>query len=252
MNPLLAPLIINEVFPNPSAGSEWVEILQLGESPINSTDYSNFTISDEGRVIYQFSGDENWLGKLLLIELSGLNNGGDSVVLKNAEGLIIDEMTYSSSQKDMSWLRTDTENPSFILGKPSPLALNITPSPSTKPTLTPTSVPSITPISNPSPIISTDQNQENEQKLKLEQISKPPDKQQETLNNQDISEKYFANYQNFKNLNIKCQNSQHFSNSRLVFLGQRILKTATVNAIIGSSLFIVAAILLSYEQKPNH
>jgi len=250
MSTLATSIIINEVFPNPSIGSEWVEILQIGENPTSSGDYVGFTISDEARVIYQFSGDENWLEKLLLIELSGLNNDGDSVILKNADGLVVDQMTYSNSQKDLSWLRTNIESPLFTLGEPNPLALNIIPQPSTEPTIDPSHTPVPTVVSNQK---SDDkQNQETEQKLELNQTKKTIIEENTMLNEQDILEKYFRNYQNFKNLRIECQNTQHFPNPRLVFLGQRVLKTAVLNAIIGSSLLIIAAILLSYEQSRKH
>jgi hypothetical protein len=257
VNLLIAPLIINEVFPNPSSGSEWVEILCLEENQFSPEEYAHFTISDDKRIIYQFSGDEEWLEKLLVIELSGLNNDDDSVILKNPDGLIVDEMSYGSSQKDLSWLRTDIENPLFILGEPSPLSLNSIPSPSAEPTPNPSHKPTpnpnhaittnITPTSFP--ISSVNNNQE-----KTEQsTSKEKEKLNRIIGKQDILEKYFANYQKFKNLKIECQNSQHFPKSRLVFLGQKILKKAVVNAIIGSSLLILAAILLSYEQKkPKH
>ncbi len=250
MNTLVPTLIINEVFPNPSSGSEWVEILNFGDKQFFPEEYKNFTISDNKRIIYQFSGNENCLDNLLIVELSGLNNDGDSVILKNVEGELIDEMTYTSSQKDLSWLRTDIENSSFVLGEPSPLALNVIPTPINEATVTPSNTPS--PTISPIPTINEAQNQETEKKLELDQTDKITIKQKEILNKQDILEKYFGNYQNFKNLKIDCQNTQDFPKPRLVFLGQRILKTAIVNAIIGSSLLIIAAVLLSYEQNHQH
>jgi hypothetical protein len=251
VNGLISALIINEVFPNPSSGSEWIEILQIEEEAFSPEQYNNFTISDEGRVIYQFDGNESWLEKLLLIEVSGLNNDGDSVILKNTEGLIIDEMSYQTSKKDLSWLRISTENSSFVLGNPSPLALNLIPLPTDEPLATPTPspIPSITPTQTPNPTNNDKQNQDNKES---NETNDDQNKTEDILKHQEIAKKYFSNYQDFKNLTIKCQNTQHFPNSRLVFLGQKILKRAVVNAIIGSSLFLIAALLLSYEQNSRH
>jgi len=157
---LSTTIIINEVLPNPSLGSEWVEIRYLGENTINPNDYLNFTISDEKRVIYSFEGDELWSNNFLVIELTGLNNDKDSVILKNAEEIIVDEMSYSNTEKDLSWSRTNPHESIFVLGEVSPLfenpiaTLTIVPSLIPSPSSTPNPTSSSTPtLDEPSPNI---------------------------------------------------------------------------------------------------
>ena len=267
MNLLTSLLIINEVFPNPSSGSEWVEILYLGENQPVANEYLNFTISDDKRVIYRFQGDEVWSDNLLLVELSGLNNDKDSVILKNVTEIIIDEMSYTSTQKDLSWSRIDPYQSMFILGEASPLAQNPVPIPSIHPTtslkptanpkptahlslaptnnpsLTPTSNPSLTPTNKPSPTATPNTNSQA--------LSSTANKinNNKLLSPQDLSQKYFANYQNYQKLQISYPKNKQFANSRQVFLGQKILKKTIIDAIMGSSLLVIAAILFSYEQR---
>ena len=252
-------LIINEVFPNPETGSEWIEILCLLENQVIANDYTNFSISDEKRIIYTFQGNEVWSNNFLVIEVSGLNNDQDSVILKDAEELIVDQMSYSSSEKNLSWLRIDPDEANFILGEASPLFANhILPSatPSPSPTLTPIPSPSIanpsinsnpniindpTPTANP-----TGTNQNNNYTKNQETDNKEKNQQ---LSQKELAQNYFTNYQNYQNLQITYSQEKQFPQTRLVFLGQKILKPAIIDAIIGSSLLVLAAILLSYENK---
>jgi len=254
VNLLFNPLIINEVFPNPSTGSEWVEILYIGENQPVANDYLNYTISDDKRVIYRFQGDELWFDNLLVIELAGLNNDKDSVILKNAQELIIDEMSYTSTKKDFSWLRIDPNQSLFILGEASPLEPNILPTPSVEPTdipqpsiyPSPTSFVTnslLSPAISPSPTPITNINKQNS----IDTTNALSNNKQ--LLPQDLSQKYFANYQNYHNLQISYSKDRQFRQSRQVFLGQKILKKELIDAIIGSSLLVIAAILLSYEQR---
>lgn len=243
-------LIINEVFPNPETGSEWIEILCLLENQVIANDYTNFSISDEKRIIYTFQGNEVWSNNFLVVEVSGLNNDQDSVILKDAEELIIDQMSYSSSEKNLSWLRIDPDEANFILGEASPLFANhILPSatPSPSPTLTPIPSPSIANpsinsnpniINAPTPITHPTGTNQNNNDTKNQQLSQ-----------KELAQNYFANYQNYQNLQITYSQEKQFPQTRLVFLGQKILKPAIIDAIIGSSLLVLAAILLSYENK---
>jgi hypothetical protein len=265
-------LIINEVFPNPNVGNEWVEIFYLGENTINPNEYLDFTISDEKRIIYRFQGDEVWLDNLLVVEVSGLNNDRDSVILKNSEEIIIDQMTYSTTEKDLSWFRPNPNESFFILGEASPLKENpkLTPTPILSPTPNPnlspnpSSIP--TPTVNPSPqstIVPNLASPTPTIKAKSDQtINSTANKNEtkQTINNinskqithNELSQVYFANYQNYHNLKITYSKEKQFRQTRLVFLGQKILKGAVIDAIIGSSLLVLAAILLSYEKRSKN
>lgn len=261
MSSITSPLIINEVFPNPNSGKEWVEIYYLEEAPINAADYVNFTISDENKIIYSFRGEEIWSDNFLVIEVSGLNNDKDSVILKNAQGIIIDEMSYTSTQKGLSWLRTNSYDSVFVLGEASPLYQNpvitpsATPSPS-NPSPSPLINPTISPSSNTDslPIYSIDEEKDsqinaNAENKSIQTVNKKMGKTSEQVLQKELSQTYFANYQNYHNLQITYSKDKLFPQSRLVFLGQEILKQPIINAIIGSSLLVIAAILLSYEAK---
>lgn len=266
-------LIINEVFPNPSTGSEWIEISYLGENIVDSNDYRNFTISDEKRIIYTFQGDEVWSNNFLVIEVAGLNNDQDSVILKNAEELVIDQMSYTLTEKNLSWLRINPNESVFILGEASPLCANYippSPTPNPNPTVTPmpTSATTATPSSMPSPSITspsinanpniinappptatltnTNQNNNDTNNQEIKTNNREINKQ---LSQEELAQVYFANYQNYHNLQISYTQEKQFPQTRLVFLGQKILKPAIIDAIIGSSLLVLAAILLSYENK---
>ena len=243
-------LIINEIYPNPSTGSEWVEIYQVeNDSAVQAEVYTNYSLNDNYHLIYQFTGEEVWTDQFLVINVSGLNNDGDSVILKDDLTNILDQMTYSSSQKDQSWSRVDPTTNEFLLTPISPLADNLLPNPSASPTTQPDPTPTtnvspqLTPqvSESPTPTINLSTNQQ-----KTEQIKK------NLLIQQFDPIQHLSNYQNLTNLQLKTINSDLEKNqSRLVFLGQKILKKVVLNAIIGSSLLIVAAILFSYEQKES-
>lgn len=266
MNSTPPLLLINEVFPNPNLGSEWIEIYHPENNFPLASDFANFTISDDKRVIYSFSGEESWSQKFLVVEVSGLNNDGDSVILKDAQNKIIDEMTYNTSQKNLSWLRSSLENNNFVLGEASPLEENLIPIPISTVFPSPTPIAStIHPSSSltPTPTPKTTQNKNTltsedtpKQNLSEEtQFSENNSSQKNDHTNQATQElkieKYFSNYQNPNKLKLNCKSNNNFPNPRLVFLGQKILKSAVLNAIIGSCLLFFSAVLLSYEQKPK-
>lgn len=262
MNICATALIINEVFANPLSGSEWVEIFYCGADSLSAADYLNFTISDDKRVIYTFQGDEIWLDNFLVIEVSGLNNDQDSVILKDKNSSIIDQMNYSSTEKGLSWLRANQEETLFILGEPSPNLANpiaypsptITPSPKITPQPTPQATPKPSATANPQPTTTSLDPTSNDTAatnksgvVKSTQSSNTSNSQ--TLLQQELAHQYFANYQKQKNFQINYSKDRQVRQARLVFLGQKILTKAVVDVIIGSSLLIIAAVLLSYEAK---
>lgn len=258
----IAPLIINEVFPNPLTGSEWVEINYLGEYQANILDYINFTISDDKKVLYTFQGNEVWSDNFLVVELLGLNNDQDSVILKDDQANIIDQMSYTNTEKGLSWSRTNSNQAVFELAEATPNHLNINFSLTVSPSPNPTAIASISPTINPQPSANptTSINKHSE----VENNNSPSSttnnilaneknnnqlNEMKLLSQQDLANHYFSNYQN---LQLSYKKDRQFSQSRLVFLGQKILKKPIVDAIIGSSLLIIAAVLLSYDQRSKH
>lgn len=223
-------ILINEVYPNPESGSEWVEFLANGEIDEN-LNLSNYTIFDSYHQIYKFS-DEKFTDQILVVEVSGLNNDQDSVILKDSNGAILDSFGYSETQKGLSWSREpETEN--FILGATSKNLVNpkvipeISLSPTISPTLTLTSTPSPTETTAINPTVSASP------------IMYPLTS---TASQQKKSYKYDLN-------NIKLATEEKpFADrkTRLVFLGKTERKAEILNAIIGSSLIILSSLFLIY------
>lgn len=91
-------LVINEVYPCPKTGEiEWIELYNPTELGI---DLSNFSIEDGTHVPKILIGYTVAPNSYLILNKSinftfGLNNEGDTVILKNI-GLIIDQVTYGS------------------------------------------------------------------------------------------------------------------------------------------------------------
>ncbi len=254
MNICATALIINEVFANPVSGSEWVEIFYCGADQLSAADYLNFTISDDKRVIYTFQGDEIWSDNFLVIEVSGLNNDQDSVILKDSSSNIIDQMNYTATEKGLSWLRANQEETLFILGEPSPNLPNPLAYPS--PTITPnpklTPQPTPKPSATANPQLATSPDPTNNAATTNKSGAVNSAQSSNTVNKisqQELVHQYFANYQKQKTFQINYPKDRQVRQARLVFLGQKILTKAVVDVIIGSSLLIIAAVLLSYEAR---
>ncbi|MCA9385024.1 lamin tail domain-containing protein [Candidatus Dojkabacteria bacterium] len=106
-------LRINEIFANPSNGSEWLELYNYGEEPINT---ENWTIRDKN------SSEKNLTSTIvepysfLVLEDTTLpitlNNGGDQILLTDPSGNIITSVEYPEIDDDISY-SFDTELYSF-------------------------------------------------------------------------------------------------------------------------------------------
>ena len=142
-----AQVIINEVMPAPSAGPEWIELLNTGDQSLSLEGWMVEDQLSSPTVIWQFSSQSLEPGQLILIELSSakLNNAADGVTLKDQSGQVVDQMIYSSSQPDLSWSRSNAQSGQFVLATPTAGYANIAPTP------TPAPSPSPTPLSTPSP-----------------------------------------------------------------------------------------------------
>lgn len=230
-------ILINEVHPNPDSGSEWIELLLITEETDGSFNLTNFTIFDSNRQIYKFD-NEQFINQILVVEVSGLNNDTDSVILKNEFGTAIDSFTYNQSEKGLSWSRENNSN-IFVLTAPSRNIKNphITPTSTLTPTTitltpTPTSTPTISLIpSNPPTNITPQKKNQEFIKNEIKQIFKSYDLAKIKLNIQD------------KEI-IKKE-------SRLVFISKEMEQAWIINAIIGSFLLVLGACFLIYVKIKN-
>lgn len=155
-----AQVVINEI--SPSSDTEWVELYNKGGAPQSLQGFSIF-FGDSPTTTqkYQFCNDDQISGagyKLISLTAHYLNNSGDTVILKNTDG-VVDSTSYgtgkivgvpSSTQSITrqpdggdNWVITDTP---FPLGDVA--SFNC---PTSTPTPTPTSTPTPTPTLSPSP-----------------------------------------------------------------------------------------------------
>lgn len=115
---------INELLPDPSGtdrGQEFVEIVNTGEEVVSIEDW---TITDsQGHIRHTFSGRLQPLGALVLFDEGNhddvpgavssttgylsLNNGGDTITLRDADGDTVDAFTYEHSDTGVSWNREE-------------------------------------------------------------------------------------------------------------------------------------------------
>ena len=153
-----AQLVINEVFPAPASGSEWVELKNMTSNVVS---LGGWVVEDDTSALTpvpSFSTNAIAANGYFVFEVSGrLNNSGDSVKLKNPAAQIIDQMTYTSSISDQSWLRSPDGVGEFILssfvtrGIANPTLQSPAPSPSSSPITSPSPIVSPSPSLFPSP-----------------------------------------------------------------------------------------------------
>lgn len=225
-------IIINEVHPNQESDNEWVEFLATETLP-DDFSLNEYTIFDNSKQIYKFT-TEKFINQLLVVELSGLNNDSDSVILKNSNDEVIDYFTYSKTEKGLSWFRT--KNGNFLLGEPSKNQNN--PTPSQGPNLNPTPSPNYNPSTSPSPSPSQSPSPA------LLSNSPTPSISQAKIN---IRPQYVYD---LKKVKLEAtESSLAKRNNRLVILSETEGQREFVNAIIGSSLIILSAIFIIYVKS---
>lgn len=139
-------IVINEVFPAPSQSSEWIELYNTAAETIVLTNWQVFDQLSSPSMIYEFGDEEIAPQDYLVIQLlaAKLNNSADGVTLIDHQAEIIDQMSYSSSQSDLSWSKTPSGK--FSLTLPTSGETNLFPSPT--PNLTPSPSPNSTPSPN--------------------------------------------------------------------------------------------------------
>ncbi len=181
---VVAGLKINEVFPRPSPGVDWVEFYNSSDEMI---DLTNYILTDVAGNRITFSCWLNPKGFITVDWGENLNNAGDTIKLKNGDN-IIDCLSYGNGANDScgdllptrlptpgynqslarvrdgdgQWIATasTTKNGPNDGSLKNPDAICVTPTltPTPTPTLTPTPIPTqvptntSTPISTPTPI----------------------------------------------------------------------------------------------------
>lgn len=92
--PIYAAIVINEIMPHPSSGSDWIE---LYNTEIGEIDISGWKIEDSTGVLETFPEGTKTSSSSSYLQISKsnrLNNGGDLVRIKDKLGAVIDEKSY--------------------------------------------------------------------------------------------------------------------------------------------------------------
>lgn len=225
--PISAQIKINEIHPNPETSSEWVELLYIPQEETLSLE--NYSLHDNYHQIYLFSDEIFDQNNLLTVEVSGLNNGEDQILLKSPTTEIIDQFSYTKTEKGLSWTwiksleEFQITSPSKNLPNPSP-----TPTATPSPSPTPTNSPVPTPSSTKKPSSTTPQTTPTPFKL---------------------------SYSNYIPSKIKLTTDPNpflERKTRMVFLQERADKKLIINAIMGGSLVSSAAYYLIYVRIKKH
>ena len=146
---LWASILINEVFPAPSSGPEWVELYNTSATDV---DVSGWRIDDDtpgGTQTTIPAGSIIAPNTVLVVAITSaiLNNTGDAVVLLDASGTQVDRIDFGALKSSESMARIPDGATFIIKGAPSIGALNATATVTAVPataTATATTIPSDT------------------------------------------------------------------------------------------------------------
>lgn len=120
-------LRLNEFMPQPEDGIEWIEITSIDTS--KPTPLENVALYDAvGKIATIASGTIDGTTPFVRIHLSSakLNNGGDTVTLRDPSGRIIDGVAYTFSEKAQSWSRIPNATGDWrVTATPTPNAANV-------------------------------------------------------------------------------------------------------------------------------
>lgn len=153
-----AQIKINEVHPYPSAGLDWIEIINFSPEPVDLNGWFIKDVLSSSTTIHTFSDTLLQPLELLVIEVSNkLNNSGDGVTLYDRDQTPIDSMDFSQSVSAMSWARELDGIGNFISTAPSRAEYNnqevlpvFPPQPSPSPSSPgPSSSPTTSPVPSP-------------------------------------------------------------------------------------------------------
>lgn len=100
-------VVINEAMPAPSAGSEWVELYNMGTTTVDLAGWTLDDLAGGGSAPVALTGTIA-PGAFFVHTYSTavLNNTGDDVNLINASGQVVSTTTYGSAPSDQSWARS--------------------------------------------------------------------------------------------------------------------------------------------------
>lgn len=89
---------LNEIMPDPVSGAEWVELFNLSDTPI---DLTGLTLCDNRATSCTIAQPTSTIAahsfSVVVISGSKLNNDGDSVILKDPSGQILDQISYGTT-----------------------------------------------------------------------------------------------------------------------------------------------------------
>ncbi len=85
-------VVLNELMPHPSPGSDWIEIYNPTD---NNIDLSNWILVDSTSTMKTLSGSISAKGFVTFDVTNRLNNSGDSIYLKDSSSTTIDNYSYS-------------------------------------------------------------------------------------------------------------------------------------------------------------
>jgi hypothetical protein len=101
----LATVSLNEAVSNPTAGSEWIEL--LFEEGTTSTDRELLLYDSQGKIASIATGTLLTASPYLLVQLASakLNNTGDALSLRESDGTVVDQTTIPALEKGQSWIK---------------------------------------------------------------------------------------------------------------------------------------------------
>jgi len=127
------PVIISEVYPDPSTGNEYVEIYNMGNEAIDMNGFTIYDVSSPAygncskeSVLFRLQGEiapQQWV--LLPLTSARLNNEGDRIILKDKNASILDEVAYGvcgtiTSKKGYTLGRKDETISGLSILSPTP------------------------------------------------------------------------------------------------------------------------------------
>ena len=131
-----AQVIVNEIYPNPeTVEQEWVELWNGGSSEISLSGWELWDQQSSPSLLHQFNNTIAADEFFVITLQSVLNNSGDSVILKDSNGVEIDRLDYSSSTKGKSWSRNPDNLGEVVLTAPTQGTTNSIPTPSPTPVI---------------------------------------------------------------------------------------------------------------------
>lgn len=151
---IYASVVVNEIMPHPSLGVDWIELYSTESQEV---DLSGWKIEDSTGILETFSEGTKIGSSSAFMQISKsnrLNNGGDTVRIKDKLGTVIDEKSYTEDPGigiTIGRYPDGTGNWGVLInaspnGSNSNLAPTATLAPSSTPTLTPTPKLSNTPV----------------------------------------------------------------------------------------------------------